>query len=304
MLFTTIFPSFALILIGLFMRRAKLLEMVGFRSLSDIVFLLGMPALLFEAIASAPELHIFAVAGIYFAACIIIFVCVVACSIFVGKPLPEGAMLALNSCFGNCSMMGIPIVVAALGHNALPPLLAIITLHSAILLTLTSLLIEFGSESKGSIAGSLAAAALRVIQNPVVLSVFLGTAWRLTGFNMPAALQELIHLLAGTAIPLALICIGGTLPPLRLDTFKADAISATALKLAGLPILVWLFGSWAHLPHQVLTVAVITAGMPTGSNAFLLARNAGKLADASATTVLMTTALSIVSVSIILYLLI
>jgi malonate transporter and related proteins len=304
MLFTIIFPSFALIFIGLFMRRIRFMETTGFRSLSDIVFLLGMPALLFEAIATAPELHIFAVAGIYFAACLIIFVGVVIGSRVAGKSLPEGAMLALNSCFGNCSMMGIPIVVAALGHDALPPLLAIITLHSAILLTLTSLLIEFGSSERGSITKSLIAASLRVIQNPVVLSVFAGTLWRLTGFAMPAALQELIHLLAGTAIPLALICIGGTLPPLRLNTFKTDAISATALKLAGLPILVWLLGSWAQLPHQVLTVAVITAGMPTGSNAFLLARNSGKLADASATTVLMTTALSIVSVSILLYLLI
>lgn len=304
MLFATIFPSFALIFIGLLMRRVRFLDAAGFRSLSDIVFLLGMPALLFEAIASAPELHIFAVAGIYFSACLVIFVGVVIGSNFSGKSLPEGAMLALNSCFGNCSMMGIPIVVAALGHDALPPLLAIITLHSAILLTLASLLIEFGSKNTGSVARSLAAAGLRVVQNPVVLSVCCGTAWRLTGLTMPAALQELIHLLAGTAIPLALICIGGTLPPLRLNTFKADAISATALKLVGLPILVWLLGSWAHLSHQVLTVAVITAGMPTGSNAFLLARHSGKLADASATTVLMTTALSIISVSVLLYLLI
>lgn len=302
MLFTVIFPSFALIFIGLFLRRVKIFDTKGFRSLSDIVFLLGMPALLFEAIASAPELHIFAVAGIYFAACIIVFAGVVAVSNLTGKTLPEGAMLALNSCFGNCSMMGIPIVVAALGRDALPPLLAIITLHSAILLTLASLLIEFGSKKSGSIAKSLGTAALRVVQNPVVLSVFAGSAWRLTGFVMPAAFEQLLHLLAGTAIPLSLICIGGTLPPLRLSTFKIDAIFATGLKLAGLPILVWLLGSWAKLPHQALVVAIITAGMPTGANAFLLARNADQLADASATTVLMTTAFSLISISVLLYL--
>ena len=46
---------------------------------------------------------------------------------------------------------------------------------------------------------------------------------------------------------------------------------------------------------QPVAVAVLTAGMPTGANAFLLARRAGTLIEASAGTVVVATVASVLT---------
>ncbi len=76
------------------------------------------------------------------------------------------------------------------------------------------------------------------------------------------------------------------------------------LKLAGLPALVWGFARLADLPSELLVVAVVTAGLPTGSNAFLLARNDSHLQQSSAAAVVVTTIRSVATIYLLLQLIV
>jgi hypothetical protein len=141
-LLTLILPVFALIAIGWSARRLRLLKPSALRGLRDLVFFLAMPALLFSAIEKAPPFDLVSVTSVYFAAILSIFAFAFAVARLMRAPLAKAAMLGLNSSYGNTVLMGIPIIVAALGGDALPPLLAIIALHSAILLPLAGVLVE------------------------------------------------------------------------------------------------------------------------------------------------------------------
>lgn len=79
-----------------------------------------------------------------------------------------------------------------------------------------------------------------------------------------------------------------------------EAGLATILKLVVLPVLVWGLAHLAGLGAMPAAVAVLAAGMPTGANAFFLARRTGAMAAASAGTVVVSTALSVLTLSAIL----
>ncbi len=298
-LLTVILPVFALVVIGWSARRLRLLEPSALGGLRKLVFFLAMPALLFSAIEKAPPFDLVSVTSVYFAAALAIFALAFTVARLLRLPLAKAAMLGLNSSYGNTVLMGIPIIGAALGQDALPPLLAIVAFHSAILLPLAGVLVEMdvvGSGRRQPIA-ILAATLGRTLRNPIIMSILAATLWRVSRLPVPAPFDELLRLLGSAATPLALICLGGALPSLDALAPDAGAIVGTALKLAGLPALVWTIGRYAHLPDLPLKVAILVGGMPTGANAFLLAHRDERLAEASAAIVMATTLLSAISLA-------
>jgi len=74
------------------------------------------------------------------------------------------------------------------------------------------------------------------------MSILVTTLWRVSRLPVPEPLDELPRLLRSAATPLALICLGGTLPSLGALAPDAGAIIGTTLKLAGLPALVRTIG--------------------------------------------------------------
>jgi predicted permease len=296
-----VFPIFAIVVAGWMARRLRVVEPSAFRALRDVVFYLTMPAFLFSSIAQGPAVDIFGVATVYFAACLLVFGLALVAARAIGLPLPRAAMLGLNSSYGNTVMIGIPVAVSALGADALPPLLAIIALHSAILLPVAGILMEAeaGEERRGPVAivrGILGG----TLRNPIIMAIPLAFLWRAGGLPLPGPIEELLRMLGAAATPLALLCLGGTLPALNLRALGVETALALLLKLAVLPSLVWALAIWLQLPPLPLAVAVLTAAMPTGANAFLLAHRNDELIEVSAGTVLTSTILSVITVSVLL----
>lgn len=299
-LVSLILPVFSLIMIGLVARHGKLLELSTFRGLMDIVFFLSMPALLFGSIVQGPPADLVGVASVYFVACLTVFALGLLAGTLLKFPLARSAMLGLNASYGNTVLMGVPIIVAALGQEALPPLLAIVAFHSAILLPLAGVLVDMGASGPQRPLDIAISTVTGTLKNPVIMSILIAFAWRALDLPYPAPLKELLRLLGGSAVPMALICLGGSLPAPSVRGLGAETAVAAALKLALLPALVLVIGRWAELPALPLTVAILTAGMPTGANAFLLARRSESLMEISAATVLATTTLSLLTLYLLL----
>jgi predicted permease len=75
--------------------------------------------------------------------------------------------------------------------------------------------------------------------------------------------------------------------------FAREAAIAAGLKLAGLPTIIGGLALVAGLSGLPLKVALISAAMPTGPNAFLVARRAVSAAATSAAIVIVTLAASL-----------
>ena len=293
-------PIFALIALGAASRIWRLLDAPGQRGLNDLTFYLLIPALLFAAVAEA-EFGGLQPAAVYFACCLVIFTLgLTLARRMLGAGLAQATIIGLNCAYGNTVMLGVPIVAASFGTEGVALMLPIIALHSIVLLPLASVLIE-ADGSTGHPLRKVARTLPGLARNPVIIAILAAALWRVTDMPVPGPLHRLLAMLAAAAPTMALFSLGASLPDFATQGSARETGLATALKLAALPALVWLTAGLLHLPPLATAVAVITAGAPTGANAFFLARRTGTLAAMSAGTVVVSTALSILTLSLLLY---
>ena len=139
-----------------------------------------------------------------------------------------------------------------------------------------------------------------VLRNPIIMAIVFAYLWRGIGIPLGGAPLRLLELVSQAAPTLALVCLGASLPTPRQVSAWREAIFAAAIKLVLLPLAMAGAARWASLPPQAATIMVVTAALPTGANAFMLARSAGSLMESSAATVVLSTALSVVTLSIVL----
>jgi predicted permease len=148
--------------------------------------------------------------------------------------------------------------------------------------------------------GVLRASLPGLLRNPVVVSIALAFLWRATGFGIPAPVARLLGLLGAAGPPLALFCLGATLPRPTGWTDLREVSLAAVFKLVLMPALVAGFAHFAGVTGVAFAVVVMASALPTGANAFLLARRFATMAEASASTVVVSTALSVVTLTVLL----
>jgi hypothetical protein len=298
-LFGIVAPIFALIGMGALAIRLRLIAPEAVRGMTDFVFYTAMPGLLFASVAQAPPLRLLDVAGSFLGGALILFaVALLLARTWLGARLSDAALFGLNCVYGNTVMLGIPIVDAAYGAEGVATLLAVIAFHTAVLLPLATLIIE--ADTGHGPFRVLGAALLGVLRNPVVVSILLALAWRAGGLAMPDPVHRFLALIGAAGPPLALFCLGATLPrPSGWSDLREVALAAL-IKLAAMPVLVALLAYLAGVRGLAFSVVVVASALPTGANAFLLARRFDTMMETSATSVVVSTAFSVVTLTLLL----
>jgi len=205
---------------------------------------------------------------------------------------------AISATFGNTVQLGIPLATALFGEAGLSVHLAIVSLHALTILTLVTALVELDlarahARSQGvdhSLPATLLATVRNTVIHPVVLPVLAGLAFNLSGWPLPALVDETLLLLALAVVPLCLVVIGMSLEHYGIQGSLQGALWLSLAKLMVLPALVLLVGHWvAGLSGTPLAVIVVCAALPVGSNALLFAQRYATLeAEATAGIVLST----------------
>ena len=104
-----------------------------------------------------------------------------------------------------------------------------------------------------------------------------------------------IKILGGASIPLILMSFGASLKGTRVLTHGPDrlpTLTATALKLAAMPIVAWAIGTAAGLEGNHLYAAVILSALPTAQNVYNYTANYRVGEIVARDTVFLTTFLS------------
>lgn len=306
MLITIIVPVFAVIVLGRLCVLRRWIDAAAVRGMSDLVFYVAMPCLLFDSIVRAEELRVADSTALFLGISLGIYALgMVLAMVLLRLPFAPAAVTGLNAAFGNAVMMGIPIVVAAFGADAVPPLLGIITIHSVIILPLATILIEFGGARRGGgVRHVLRATGAGLSRNPVILVMLTAFLWRALAVPLPEVMHGFFKLFGAAGPPLALFCLGASLPPLAAGAHVIREVAlACVLRLTIAPAVMLGAGWWLGMSGTAFKVAVLISGMPTGANAFLLARRTETAMEASASTVVLATGLSIFSLSVLLLLL-
>jgi predicted permease len=292
-------PIFAIVLAGWWAARRAWVTEQGFAGLNLFAFSLAAPALLFAS-GTAGHTGGGGAALAFFLGCAVLYTAVLAVGVRAGLGLAGAGPLALNVTFGNTVMMGIPLIVAAFGPPGLSVLLAILALHSMVLLGTATVVAELSLNSGASAWRLLRSTLTGVLRNPVVMAVFLAMIWNMLALPVPGPARRTLELLGAAAPPVSLFCLGGSLIAFHARGLWRRTAVTVALKLIALPVLVFGFCWLLGLGRLETAVAVMTAALPTGANAFLLARRYASGAAESGAAVLISTLLSVLTLSLLL----
>lgn len=270
-------PVFLLIALGYFAGRRDWIRESAVRDLSNLVFLLLIPALLFRTMSGVhvETLDLRPLAA-YFPAALLLLVVSIAWRGFNRASV----VMALGGVFSNMVMIGITLVELAYGKAALVTLLTLVSVHALILLTVGSVVLELvvareareGGERAPHVLETAWSAFKGALIHPIPLPIISGLLFAQTGWSLPAVVDKPLQLLGSAFGPLALVLVGVTLARTPLGGHLKPALCITASKNLLLPVLVGV-SAWAWgITGLPLTVMVVAAALPIGANVFLFAQ--------------------------------
>ena len=143
----------------------------------------------------------------------------------------------------------------------------------------------------------------RIALHPFIIATAVGVLAAWLKYEPPVPVARLLEYLAQAAAPCALFVMGVTLAlqPLRRVPRELGAI--VTLKLVVHPILCYVVLSLVGNFSEVWVFsAVLLAGLPTATNVFVIAQQYGVWVQRASASLLLTTVLSVVSVTGLLYL--
>ena len=217
-----------------------------------------------------------------------------------GRAMPDAVAIGFACLFSNTLLLGVPITERAYGEAALAGNFAIIALHAPLIYTFGIVLMEWARAraTGGASALSVARKIFRsVATQPLVIGLALGFLLNLSGLTLPVPGAAAVAMVASSAIPMALFGLGGVLVRYRPE---GDAKLIATVVLASLvlhPVVTYGLGRLVFgLDLAALRSATVTAAMPPGVNAYMFAFMYGVGKRIAATSILVATALSILTV--------
>lgn len=289
-----IVPVFAMVAVGVVLRRVHWIEGAAEGSLIRLVIYLCFPCLIFESVVRNDTLHSagnlllppLAGCGLTIAG--------IALAWQLGRLLgfEKGTGLrtfALSAGLGNYSYVALPILVGMFGESSR----GVLFVHN------------IGVEATVWTVGVLVLSGLslregwRRLLSPMVITLFAAVALNLTGAGMyiPEAVHKMVNSLAGCAIPIGLILTGVNMAnylnePRELLQPRV-LLGAAAIRFLVVPLLFILVARWLPCSVELKRVIVVQGAMPAAVIPILLAQLYGGRPVMAVQIVLGTTALGV-----------
>ncbi|HCH69017.1 MAG TPA: hypothetical protein DE042_00715 [Colwellia sp.] len=169
-------------------------------------------------------------------------------------------------------MVGLPVLLAAIGEQVIGTVFLIVTFHSALLFSLTAVLAAKGTKQEKNKRLYWFNFIKHTLNNPLIISILLGLLINLLDLSSPIFLQKSLSLIGQPSITLALFILGGSLAFYRVHQALTFISIACISKLILLPCLVFLTTHYVfNLQPLIITVLVILSACPTSVNAHLIA---------------------------------
>ena len=297
----TALPFFALIFCGYGAGRLKLLDEMAAAGVNTFVFYFALPAFLFGLMSSSPIREV--VNGSFISAYVTASLTVFTLAALVGRRLfeigrAEAAVQGLAAVLANTGYMGIPLISAVFGREAAVPIVVGLTLDGVLMIPLGIVIIE---SSKGRTEGLIHTTLTTfsaLARNPLILSIFAGLAISATRFTPPEPLTNFLDLLGGTAGPCALFALGATLAGREVAGGAAEVSYMTLMKLAVHPAALFLATTLLFAVDPLwATAALLGSALPIAANVFIVARQYDVYVARTSSAILVSTAVSMISVS-------
>jgi malonate transporter len=310
---SALIPVVLLVAIGFMAGRVRWIGAEGAKDLSNLVFLVLTPALMFRTMSAVQVQQIDPrPLAAYFAAALLLFIATLLLQGFNRR----AAVLALAATFSNTVMIGTALIQLAYGSAGLVILLTLVSLHALVLLTAGTVVLELAvaREAAAGTGGqrhplrTVALAVRNAVIHPVPLPILAGLLFAQTGWTVPEVVDRPLQWLGQAFGPMALLLVGVTLAGSGVGAQLRGAFGLALAKNLLLPLLVAVLGSLfglTGLPLLVMVmvmVMVVTAALPMGANVFLFSQRYEVAQEQVTAGVFVSNALALLTLPLVMYL--
>lgn len=291
-------PFFGIIALGYGAGRTGFFTPEATAYLTKFVFYFALSAMLFKFSANLTFSDIWLPEALiaYLWATAVVYLIVTCVALLRRLSVEEAAVEAQCGVIGNVGFLGIPMLVLLLGEPAIVPVMIVLVVDLLFFGSLIVILITGSRDGRVSL-GVLQTVGKGLLQNPMIVSIFLGLVWSALQIPIPDPMNNFVSILGAAATPGALFAIGASLASKSAERMAVAAWLSFS-KLVLHPIAV-AFAVLFFIPLDpyIAGVIIAAAALPTAGNVYILAAHYGVAPTRVSATILVSTAVSVLTVS-------
>jgi malonate transporter and related proteins len=260
------------------------------------------PALLLAGMASTPRSQLldFPFVVVTFVGLMGMYVLAFAIRWYQYRQLKEATLKGPVCGYPDAAFMGIPILQTMFGPGSLYSVLVLNVIASLIMMPLTTTLLTIAS-GEGSGAKAFVSSILEAVRRPLMWAPAIGILCSALAIKLPPVLADSLNLLGKATPGVSLLCLGLIMASVQLRLSR-EVWENMALKLFVQPALmigaaVLLSVSGIYAQQMILLCA-----LPSATISGMFANEAGAYRDEAATSILVSTVLSVLTFPLAIYL--
>jgi malonate transporter len=299
-IFLKTLPFFALIALGFWAGKTRFFTPEATAYLTKFVFYFALSAMLFRFAANLSLAEVFDARLIlgYLGATTVVY-CIATMVAFARRlNIETAAIEAQCAVIGNVGFLGAPMLVLLLGPKAIGPVMLVLAVDLIVFSSLIVILISGGRDGRMSF-GVVRTIGLGLVKNPMIMSITLGLLWSSLSLPIPAPFNDFLAILGGAATPGALFAIGASLALKSAERIEVAAwLSFCKLVLHPAFVAIAVLYLFPLDPYSA-AVVISAAALPVAGNVYILAQHYGVAPHRVSAAILLSTAASIVTVSLV-----
>lgn len=285
-------PIFLMMLLGMLFRKLGWMDEVFAAKMNKFVFLVPLPVLLFEQLATVDFSEVWDIKFILF--CFVVTAISITISTLISLLWKDRSIKGefIQATYrSSAALLGIAFIQNIYGTVGMAPLMIIgsVPLYNIMAVVVLSVF----KPGNNSFDKALVKKTLKgIATNPIIIGIVAGFVWSALKLSMPSILHKTVSSIGATATPMGLMSMGATFEMKKATSKMKPTLVAVFMKLIGFCAIFLPVAAMLGFRNEQLIAILVMLGSATTVSSFVMARSMGHEGTLSSGVIMMTTLLS------------
>ncbi|MBE5963992.1 MAG: AEC family transporter [Lachnospiraceae bacterium] len=294
-------PIFLIMILGYVLKKKKMLNDGFLEAANKFVYTVGLPVMVFTDLAFENFKEVFDIKFVLY--CMIITIV----SFFVVWFLAESFLkdkgmigsFVQGSFRSSAAVLGLAFIHSIYSSAGMGPLMILSAVPLYNIFSVMILTLKGDGNNKDK---TIKKAFINVLKNPIIIGIALGLIGSLIEIKIPVIGVKTLNSLSNMTTPLALLCVGAGFDGRAAFAKIKPTIAATFIKLIALPAIGLPIAVALGFRNQELMAIIIMLASPATISGYIMAKNTNNDAVLSSGIIVLSTVLSSLTLTLIIYL--
>ena len=273
-------------------RKLGWMDEVFAAKMNKFVFLVPLPVLLFEQLATVDFSEVWDIKFILF--CFVVTAISITISTLISLLWKDRSVKGefIQATYrSSAALLGIAFIQNIYVTAGMAPLMIIgsVPLYNIMAVVVLSVF----KPGNNSFDKALVKKTLKgIATNPIIIGIVAGFVWSALKLPMPSILHKTVSSIGATATPMGLMSMGATFEMKKATSKMKPTLVAVFMKLVGFCVVFLPMAALLGFRNEEMIAILVMLGSATTVSCFVMARNMGHEGTLSSGVIMMTTLLS------------